>query len=230
MGKLTRRTLLSVLGIVSIGSVAAGCSSSPASNGVASKSPAQIVQAAVTAMKAAKSVHISGSISNAGKTTGIDATTFANGDIDGSISQNANSVDIVKIGNTDYIKTTESFYEAEGASSSIAALMAGKWIELPDSSAGFGQQFTLVALANSIQKNHTKTSAGTTSTVNGIPVVSVIDSNNGTLYVATTGPAYPVEVTGSSTKTGTGTITLTQWNKGKIPTPPPGARTPASFG
>ena len=180
-------------------------------------------------MKAAKSVHISGTITQGSKMIGIDATTFSNGDINGSFTESGNTASIIKIGKTDYLNTTAAFYEATGASSSIANLMNGKWIELPDSSAGFGNELTLDAIANSFQKNHGSVTAGSTSTINGIPVVSVHSSTGGTLYVATTGAPYPLEVTNSSKASGTGTITLTQWNKGKTPTPPPGARTPASF-
>ena len=225
-----RRITVAGLACLTVGCVTAGCGSSSSSNGIASKSPTQIVQAAVATMKSAKSVHISGSIAKTGKTVGIDATIFSNGDIDGTVTENGAVVGVVKIGSTDYIRTTAAFYKAQGAPAPIAALMNGKWIELPDSSAGFGKQFTLSSLANSVQNGHGKVSAGTTSTVNGQPVVSVVDSKGGTLYVATTGPAYPLRVANSSPKAGIGVVNLTDWNQGKLPTPPPGARTPASFG
>jgi hypothetical protein len=227
---LLRRALITGFGAVTACLVAAGCGSSSSGNGVASKPPLQIVQAAIGAMKAANSVHISGTITTGTKTIAIDANTFSNGDVDGTFTEGGNAASIIKIGNTDYLRTTAAFYTATGASSSIANLMSGKWIQLPDSSAGFGNQLTLVAIANSFQKNHGTVTPGGTSTINGTPVVSVHSSTGGTLYVATTGTPYPLQVTNSSKTSGTGTITLTQWNQGKIPTPPPGARTPASLG
>jgi hypothetical protein len=225
-----RRALSTGLGAVTVCLVAAGCGSSSSGNGVASKPPLQILQAAVGAMKAAKSVHISGTITKGTQTIVIDATTFSNGDVDGTFTESGNPAEIIKIGSTDYLKTNAAFYESTGAPSSIANLMGGKWIELPDSSAGFGNALTLIAVANSFQKNHGSVTPGGTSTLNGTPVVLVHSSTGGTLYVATTGTPYPLEVTNSSKKSGTGAITLTQWNQGNVPTPPPGARTPSSFG
>jgi hypothetical protein len=224
-----RRSLLSGLGVVTLACVAAGCGSS-SSNGVATKSPTQILHAAVGAMRSAKSVHIAGTVTKSGKTVGIDATIFSSGDINGTVTEDASTIGVVKIGKTDYLKAPDAFYKTTGASAQIAALMSGKWIELPDSEAGFGNQFALSALANSFLKQDGKLSAGTTSTLNGQPVVSVDASNGGILYVATTGPAYPLRATNTSQTVGSGTITFTQWNQGKLPTVPPGARTVASFG
>jgi hypothetical protein len=231
-GEPMRRRLLSGLGVFTIACVAAGCGSSNGglpSNGVASKSPIQILHAAVGAMKSAKSVYIAGSQTTAGKTVGIDATIFSNGDIDGSVTEDASNIGVVKIGGTDYIKATGAFYKADGATAKIAGLMGGKWVKLPDSQAGFGNQFSLVALANSIQSHNATMKAGSTSTLNGEPVVSIVASNGGVLYIATTGPAYPLKATNTSQKVG-GTLTFTQWNQGKPPTAPAGARTPESFG
>jgi hypothetical protein len=133
-GEPMRRRLLSGLGVFTIACVAAGCGSSNGglpSNGVASKSPIQILHAAVGAMKSAKSVYIAGSQTTAGKTVGIDATIFSNGDIDGSVTEDASNIGVVKIGGTDYIKATGAFYKADGATAKIAGLMGGKWGQAP---------------------------------------------------------------------------------------------------
>jgi hypothetical protein len=169
---------------------------------------------------------MAGTIIQTGKTIKVDMTLYSNGDVDGTFDESGPTVSIIKIGPTDYIKTTSSFYESKGTSAQIAGLMGGKWIEIPDSSVGLGSTFSVVSLANSITKNHKTVSPGKTSTVNGQPVVSIVASDGGVLYVATTGTAYPVEVTKGSS----GTISFTQWNQAKLPTAPAGARTPASFG
>jgi hypothetical protein len=220
-----RRIVFGCLAILASGCAAAGCGGS-SSNGVASKSPSQILQTAIAAMKSANSVHMAGTIIQAAKTIKVDMTIYSNGDVNGNFNENGPTVSIIKIGPTDYIKTTSGFYRAQGSSAQIAGLMGGKWIEIPDSSVGVGSSFSLLGLANSITQNHKTVSPGKTSTVNGQPVVSIVASNDGILYVATTGTAYPVEVTKGSS----GTITFTQWNLAKIPTAPAGARTPASFG
>jgi len=222
--RLMRRTVPAILALLAIGFAAVGCGGS-SSNGVASKPPTQILQTALDAMKAAKSVHMAGTVVQSGKTIKVDMTLYSDGDVNGSFSENGPTVSLIKIGSNDYLRTTSDFYQSEGVSAQIAGLMANKWIEIPDSSIGLATSFSITGLANSITKNHVTVTKGKTATVDGQPVVSVVASNSGVLYVATTGTAYPVEITKGST----GTITFSQWDQGKTPAAPAGARTPASF-
>ncbi len=208
----------------------AACGGGSSGNGVAAKSPSQIASTALSAMKAAKSVHLQGSVTQSGKTVSIDASTFSDGDIDGSFVESGSTIELIKLGPTDYLKTTAAFYEANGAPSAVAALVGGRWIEAPDSSLGFGSKFGLAAFSNSLSSNEGSVTAGTTSTVDGQGVVSVHSSTGGTLYVATDGTPYPVEIVGSGGASGTGTITFSQWNQAAAPIAPKGARTIASFG
>ena len=154
-----RRIVFGCLAILASGCAAAGCGGS-SSNGVASKSPSQILQTAIAAMKSAKSVHMAGTIIQAAKTIKVDMTIYSNGDVNGNFNENGPTVSIIKIGPTDYIKTTSGFYQSQGSSAKIAGLMGGKWIEIPDSSVGLGSSFSLLGLANSITQNHKTVSAG----------------------------------------------------------------------
>jgi hypothetical protein len=181
-------------------------------------------------MKAAKSVQLKGTVTQSKSTVAIDASLFSNGDINGSFVESGSTIDIVKIGPTDYLKTTAAFYKATGTPSAVATLMGGQWIEVPDSTAGFGSKFGLSSFTDSLSSNEGSLTAGTTSTIGGQGVVSVHSSTGGTLYVATSGTPYPVEIVGAGVTSGTGTITFTQWNQAAVPTAPKGARTPASFG
>jgi len=63
-----------------------------------------------------------------------------------------------------------------------------------------GQLASVAALAdlqnlfNELLSNHGALAKGATSTVEGQKVVAVKDTRGGTLYVATTGKPYPIEV------------------------------------
>jgi hypothetical protein len=223
-----RRAILVGASLVIAGVIAASCSSS--SNGVASESAAQILNSAINAINSATSAHISGSITKSNQPVQLDITDFSNGDIDGTLTVGGAGLGIIKIGPTDYLKATAAFYESQGASASVAAKLGGLWIQFPDTQEGFGSSLSLEALANSFKKNPGKLSKGATSTVNGQSAIAIVSSKGGTLYVATTGPAYPLQITDSSQANGVGTVTLSDWNQGSIPTAPAGARTPESLG
>lgn len=223
-----QRRLVAVAGSLVAGMILGGCGSS--GNGVASKSATQIVDTAIAAMKTAKSVHIAGTIAQNGKAEGLDISLYSNGDVDGSLTTSGQELQIVKIGQTDYLNSSAAFYQSQGATPSIASLMGGKWIEEPDSQVGLGSQLTLENFTNSISKNTgTLTKLGT-STVDGQGVVGVHSSKGGTVYIDTNGIAYPVEFVGSSKTNGSGTIAFSAWNLAPTPTAPKGARTVQSFG
>jgi hypothetical protein len=217
------------LGALCIAVTAASCSSGN-SNGVASKSPSQIVAAAIAAMKAAKSVHIQGSMTKSGKTEAIDLTLYANGDVSGSVTEGTTMLGIAKVGSTDYIKASAAYYTAQGATASVAGAMGNHWISLPESQGKFGNQFSLTSFADQVGTNEGTLTAGSTSTVDGQPVVSVNSSKGGTVYIATTGKPYPVKFVGTSASNGIGSFTFTAWDASSAPTPPAGAKPASSFG
>ncbi|HEV8063284.1 MAG TPA: hypothetical protein VGP46_00570 [Acidimicrobiales bacterium] len=205
-----------------------GCGSS--GNGVASKSATQIVNTAIAAMRRAQSVHIAGTITQSGKVESLDISLYSDGDADGSVTTAGQTLQIIKIGTTDYINASAAFYQSHGETSSIAGQMGGKWIEEPDSQVGVGSEFSVGSFANSISKHTGTLSKAGTSTVSGQSVVGVRSSKGGTIYIQTNGTAYPVEFVGSSKTNGSGTLMFSEWNSAPTPKAPRGARSAQSFG
>lgn len=217
---MRRRTAAGLLAGVAL--VAAGCGSS--GNGVASKSPTDILQTALAAMKSAQSVTIDGTITSGSDVVTVDAAILSNGDFDGTIGENGKSAKLVKVGATDYLNGDLAFWTGNGLASAEASKVASRWVAIPDSQMGFGKTFSLDSLANSFQQNAGKISAGTTGTVDGQAAVSIVSSQGGTLWVATTGTAYPIQL--SSTKKGdAGNISFSGWNQASTPGVPAGAET-----
>lgn len=205
--------------------VLAGCGGSKGnSNGVASKSADDIVAAAKAAADSATSVHAYGSGSDNGVPLVIDLHIVAGKGGKGSLSEHGLSFELIRIGPTAYIKGSSAFYK-KFAGAAAAQLLQGKWLK---ASAMTGQLASLTPLTDlgkffdTALANHGKLAKGGESTVHGVKVVAVNDTTKGgTLYVATTGKAYPIEVT----KTGVsgGTLNFDQWDQNVTLTAPPNA-------
>ncbi len=148
------------------------------------------------------SVHVSGKVLSSGQNVALDLNLLNGKGGTGSMSQNGLGFKIVAIGPEVYINGSSAFWTKFGGSAS-AQLLSGKWLKAPAS----GQLSSLATLTN-VQKlfsqllsSHGKLAEGKTTTVEGHEVVAVNDTTNGgTLYVATTGKPYPIEIskTGSS--------------------------------
>lgn len=222
---MTRRLALTIacLALSAVLLAACGGSSSSSGNGVASKSPEAIVRAASNAITHAKSVHVSGSLVTSGTPLSLDLTLASGKGGRGQMSEGGLSFKIVSVGKTVYIQGTRAFWQHFGGSAA-ARLLDGRWLKAPAS----GQFASLAALTNmqrlmgSVLLSHGSLSKGSTTTINGQQVIAVTDkSQGGTLYVATTGTPYPVEIKrgGSSG----GRIVFDRFNQSVSLTPPSNA-------
>jgi hypothetical protein len=203
--------------------LAAGCGSSgPKSNGVENKSANDIVQTALNAAKQATSVHVSGTI-NTGSAVTVDLYLVRDVGGKGSITTNGSTFQVVSTGGKLYVKADAATLTKIG-NAAVAQLLAGKWFIAPTSLSQVSSLSNLTNISKlfsaalSQSGNLTK---GDTTTVNGQAVIGVTSSRkNGTLYVATTGTPYPVQIAG--TKPGNnGAISFTDWNKSVDVSAPP---------
>jgi hypothetical protein len=225
--------LLLACGVVVLAVVLAGCggggskssggssAGSGSSNGEPSKSANAILADVKAAVGKASAVHIHGGGKTSGSPLTIDLHLVAGRGGEGHISINGLGFDIIRIGQTLYFKGSQKFLQqyAGGA----APLLAGKWFKVSSSTSGFSvftPLTTISAFANQVLAGNGPYSKGSETTVDGQPVIGInAASNGGTLYVATTGPAYPIEIKGGTTNTGT--IKLDGWDKPEALKPPP---------
>ncbi|HEY2768419.1 MAG TPA: hypothetical protein VGI76_09185 [Solirubrobacteraceae bacterium] len=192
----------------------AGCGDSSSSgNGVASKSPSEIVSEAKTAADGASSVHVSGSIVNAGSTIALDMDLLKGTGGSGRLSQNGLSFELVDVGGSVYIKGSPEFYR-HFAGGAAAQLLQGKWLKAPANTGSFaslGSLTDLRKLLDSTLSSHGSLSKGAPSTIEGQEAIGVKDvTRGGTLYVATNGKPFPLEITKGGS--GGGKVTFTNWN------------------
>jgi hypothetical protein len=213
---MRRSVLVAALCALAVFGAACGAGGS----GVSGESPAQILSSARQAFTSAHSVKITGHTEQNGMTGTFNITTFSNGDFEGTINAGTGTLKLVRIGNTDYLNSTKQYFAAEGAPAATAQALAGKWVYGPNSQLGLGSDFTLTSLSTQITKPPGKVTKGVTGTVNGQAAQS-LHSSQGTLWVATSGPAYVLEEL--KTGSGGGVIYFTGWNEGTRPKAPAGA-------
>jgi hypothetical protein len=192
--------------------VLSGCGSSSDGNGVAAKTPAQIVAGAKILADAAKSVAVSGTVRTATSPITVKLILLAGKGGRGLISENGISFQLVQIHGTVYIKGSPAFY-SQIAGARAAQLLQGRWLKAPASSGALAPLASLTdlsKLADSTLPAHGQLRKGHMTSVNGQKVIGVTDtSTGGTLYVATTGPPYPVQIAMGPG----GNITFSRWNQ-----------------
>jgi hypothetical protein len=178
--------------------VSAICACGGASdNGVASKSADAILTAATGAVAGVKSVHVSGSVVSGGSPITLDLDLVSGKGGRGKMSESGLSFQLVDVGQFVYINGSPTFWRHFGGAAA-AQLFLGKWLKAPASTGSLASLASLTnvnRLLSTLLSSHGTLSKGTTTTVNGQHVVAVKDTTNGgTLYVATTGKPYPVEI------------------------------------
>jgi hypothetical protein len=192
----------------------AGCGSSgPSSNGVADKTPNQILAAAEAAAVAAKAVHVAGAIHQNGTPLTLNVHLVSGKGATGHMSENGVGFDIIRIGDKAYIRGSNAFY-AKFAGPKTGKLLEGKWLVSSVSSGKFASLAPLTdqdAFFKGSLGAHGKLTKGAITTVNGQKVIALTDGNaGGTLYVATTGQPYPIQLV-SPGNGAEGKITFDQW-------------------
>lgn len=210
--RLLAAAALAMLILVAI----AGCGSSGGSseNGVAAKSPTEIVAASKAAADGASAVHVSGSLVSGGVPITLDLNLVAGKGGKGRISQNGLSFELIQVDGNAYISGSTEFYK-HFAGPAAAQLLQGKWLEAPATTGNFatlGSLTDLGKLVDAALAQHGTLTKGAKTTVSGQPVVTITDATQGgNLYVATTGQPYPIKI--SKSGSGGGAIAFSEWNQ-----------------
>jgi hypothetical protein len=192
-----------------------GCGSSGSSgNSIASKSAEQIVSDSKTAADGASAVHVSGALTSGGTPVKLDLNLVAGKGARGELSQNGASFKLILIGSTAYISGSSAFYRSLGGNAA-AQIFQGKWLKASAKTgdfASFSQLADMRKLIDSTLAGHGSIVKGATTVVNGQKAIAVNDSSKqGTLYVATTGKPYPLQLSKGGSENGK--ITFDRWDQ-----------------
>ena len=204
------------------GAALAGCgSSSHDGNGIADKSPPAILAAAQAASAKATSVHVSGSIEGASAHESFDIQILARRGTRGSVTTGGARFELIETAGTLYLKGDAAFYERVGGREAARRLQ-GKWLKAPATDPRVRPVLRLTDLHGLVSVSlagHSRLAAAGRGVIDRVPVVGVRDSAKGeTVYVATHGAPYPIQI--SKTGIGAGTLTLDRWNAPVALVPP----------
>jgi hypothetical protein len=164
-------------------------------NGVASKSADAIVTAAVNAADSAKSAHISGRIGGT-TSTALNLNLVSGKGGRGHITVGQLSLQLDVVGSQVFINAPAAFWQHR-LGATAAAQLQDKWAKVPAGSkfASLAPLTNLRTLLGIVLSTHGKLVKGKTTTVDGQSAVAVHDAaGNATIYVATTGAPYPLEI------------------------------------
>lgn len=226
---------VSVVAALLVVALLAGCGGSKQTapgNGEASKSAAQVFADAQAAATNARTAHVSGSIGPPGSQAKLDLSMVRGSGAKGSMSTKGLPFDVVRIGDTIYIRGSDAFWQ-HFAGRSLARLVHGTWLKGSATRGrlrAFAAITSLGAIFAGIGSHHGKLVNDGTTTYQGQQVVAIRATNDGSkLYVAATGKPYPVALLAG--KGGQfGKVTFGDWNKHVSLSAPSGAIDLSKFG
>jgi hypothetical protein len=219
-GNRRAATLAAAL-LLAAGVAACGGSSGGSDNGIAGKSPEAIVTATTKAAEAAKSVEVSGSMTQGGTNVGLDLKMVAHVGATGWVSEQGKRFNMVLDGNVLYIKAGTAFWTSFG-NAAVAKVLEGKWLKTPatGSYASVAKLGDLQTFFTEVFGHHGALSKTGTKTIDGTKVVGLRDAKQGgVLYVATTGKPYPIELNGDA-GSGSGKLSFSGYGNTFKITPP----------
>ncbi|HEX4520976.1 MAG TPA: hypothetical protein VH063_15455 [Gaiellaceae bacterium] len=218
-----RLTLAASVAVLAALVAGVGGSTAAAPNGVELKTAGQILTASRAAVAQAATVHIVGTIADKGGPITLNLKLINSKVGVGRLSVGGATFNIIRIGNTLYLKADRKFLEANGGAAAVKVL-AGRWFKVSTAVHDFkdiAPLTDLVQLVDAVLGTHGKLALGSHVTIGGRPAIALVDtSEGGTLYVATTGPPYPLELKGTK---GQGEIKFESWDTAVTVLPPTNA-------
>jgi hypothetical protein len=173
------------------------------------------------ALRAARSVHISGTIQQGGKTVGVNFGITRSGEVSGQIFENGAVLTVLATHGHSYLKLSPAFLRIAHLPATLCGRFCGKYLESPAA-----RSLTGLSLAS---MTHSLTSAPAREvqllgavTIAGQLAWLLQDSHQNSVYVAAHGKPYVLRAVGPPP--GEDTLNLTQWNAVRIPGPPPASQ------
>jgi hypothetical protein len=180
-----------------------------------------------TAAESAKSVHVTGDISQGAQSIKIDIKLAGVGKGAGTVLQNGGTIELVRLGNDLYFKADEKTLSATVAQGNpeVVKLIAGRYVKASVTTPGF-DSFTglldFVEFVKGVLTPDGKVTRVDGTPAGGTPTVGLKSAGNGEegglLLVANSGEPYPLQITPG---TGPGKVTMSEWNKDVTISAPP---------
>jgi hypothetical protein len=161
-----------------------GTSGTAAASPLAGLTASQILTRAVADLKAASSVHLSGSVQESSQATTVDLTIGAHA-CRGTIGvPGQGSLQLLGIGSTVWEKPDSQFLKTAGLTSSQLSLLKGKYLKTTAAGSGLGSLCFLGQFATELIGGKGRVTEGKTTTILGQPALQLTDAQqSGSAYV-----------------------------------------------
>jgi hypothetical protein len=164
------------------------------------------------ALRAASSVHLSGTIQQGGKAVGVNFGITRSGEFSGQVSENGAGFTVLATHGHSYLKLSPAFLRIARLPVTVCSQFCGKYLEYPANRA-----HELFANLNMASMTHSMTSTPAREvkllgavTIAGQLAWLLQDSQENSLYVAAHGKPYVLREVGPPP--GEDSVNLTQWN------------------
>jgi hypothetical protein len=179
-----------------------------------------------SAVKSAKSVHMTGSVMSGSQRITFDLSFYGRSDASGAFNDGLGKFSLLAVGGATYIKANAAFLKLAKAPASACRTLCGKYIKLPAASAGqltgsLSMSSLTTQMFGSLPASVTKDTSDlfVRASYGGHPVLKFTGGGY-TIEVAGTGPAYPLLITGSAGDS----LAFSQWNAVPAPVAPPASQ------
>jgi hypothetical protein len=170
----------------------------PATNGLEKMSATAVSHAAIGMFSLAHSVRVQGTMIG-----GVPAEKFdlryEGTSISGSYVEKGSTYEYIAVGDRSYLKTDAAGWAAMGNTPDVANMMAGQWQRTGSAPSGEEWPSRAIFVSELGLRESAQDATVAQATLDGRRVVVVTYPDGSKLYVANTGPAYPVrlDVTGN---------------------------------
>jgi hypothetical protein len=182
-----------------------GSATTPAPNGEASRSAAQILADAARAVHSAHSYQLEATISEHHRTQRLRLVTAPANSLELTGAMGPAAYQVISVPSGTFTRGNAAFWRQKDPAH--ASLLADRWIRLPPSAArdllATFAQLDAANMSRCLVEDHGQLSLAGHTTVGGRPAVVIRDAGNvpggqpGELAVAATGPPYPLRLTTS---------------------------------
>jgi hypothetical protein len=165
----------------------------PATNGLEKMTATAVSHAAIGMFSLARSVRVQGTMIG-----GIPAEKFdlryEGTSISGSYVEKASAYEYVAVGSRSYLKTSAAGWKAMGNTPDVANMMAGQWQRTGSAPSGEEWPSRAIFVSELGLRESAQDATVAQGTLDGRRVVVVTYPDGSRLYIANTGPAYPVRL------------------------------------
>jgi len=189
--------------------------------GNAEPSATALVTSMQSSVRQAKSVHVSGHLTNNGIPISVNLDMHRNGDVSGTVSENGAPFQVIGLNGTIYIKATRLFLQQVKAPTSACAVVCGKWLQLtPSQATQLTGDLSMSSLTGPLTSGQVPklTKAGSKA-IDGQNTWALRADDGSKLYVSSASQHYPLAAT-----TGGGpneVVLYSRWNSAPEPVAPP---------